>query len=127
MDKIIKNLQLVGALVICLATVFAFILEIKKMLVEQNVQLADLLLLFIYLEVMGMVLSLYGNHRIRLTYPLFIAITAVARLMILQKKDIETTSLLYEGGAMLLVAIAILVLRLRRSKLIQVDLDKDDI
>jgi protein PsiE len=47
--------------------------------------------------------------------------------MILQKKDIDTSSLLYEGGAMLLVALAIFVLRMRRSKLIKVDLDKDDI
>jgi protein PsiE len=127
MDKLIKNLQTVGALLIFAATIFAFGIEIKKMIINLDVQLADLLLLFIYLEVIGMVLSFYGSHRIRLTYPLFIAITAIARLMILQKKDIDTSSLLYEGGAMLLVALAIFVLRMRRSKLIKVDLDKDDI
>ena len=48
----------------------------------------SVLLLFIYLEVIGMVLSFYGSHRIRLTYPLFIAITAIARLMILQKTQL---------------------------------------
>lgn len=127
MQDVIKKLQHAGAILIFIATAIAFGLEVNKMFKTLDVQLADLLLLFIYLEVVGMVLSFYQSNRVRLTYPLFIAITAIARLMILQKKDVETSSLLYEGGAILLIAIAIFVLRLRRSKLIQVDLSKDDI
>ncbi|MBM5786956.1 MAG: phosphate starvation-inducible protein PhoH [Pelagibacterales bacterium] len=127
MEPIIKKFQLFGAIVIFIATGFAFFIEINKMFVARDVQLADLLLLFIYLEVVGMVLSFYGSNRIRLTYPLFIAITALARLMILQQKNMDLTALVYEGGAILLVALAILVLRLRRSKLIRVQLSKDDI
>jgi len=109
------------------ATIFAFGFEIKKMLVTQEINLADILLLFIYLEVLGMVTSYWGAQKIRLTYPLFIAITAIARLIILQKKDLEALSLIYESGAILVIAIAILILRLRRSKMIKVSLDKDDL
>jgi len=126
-SKILRNIQLTGAVFIMTATIFAFGFEIKKMLVTQEINLADILLLFIYLEVLGMVTSYWGAQKIRLTYPLFIAITAIARLIILQKKDLEAVSLIYESGAILVIAIAILILRLRRSKMIKVSLDKDDL
>jgi protein PsiE len=126
-SKILRNIQLTGAVFIMTATIFAFGFEIKKMLVTQEINLADILLLFIYLEVLGMVTSYWGAQKIRLTYPLFIAITAIARLIILQKKDLEALSLIYESGAILIIAIAILILRLRRSKMIKVSLDKDDL
>jgi len=126
-SKILRNIQLTGAVFIMTATIFAFGFEIKKMLVTQEINLADILLLFIYLEVLGMVTSYWGAQKIRLTYPLFIAITAIARLIIVQKKDLEAVSLIYESGAILIIAIAILILRLRRSKMIKVSLDKDDL
>lgn len=109
------------------ATIFAFGFEIKEMIVTQEINLADILLLFIYLEVLGMVTSYWGAQKIRLTYPLFIAITAIARLIILQKKDLEALSLIYESGAILIIATAILILRFRRSRMIKVSLDKDDL
>ena len=112
MDRFLKNIQLSGAVIIFFATIFAFGLEVQKMFVQQSVALADLLLLFIYLEVLGMVASYWGSQRIQLTYPLFIAITAIARLIILQSKDLDAI---------------ILILRIRRSKLIQVALDKNDL
>ena len=127
MSKILRNIQLTGAVFIMTATIFAFGFEIKKMLVTPEINLADILLVFIYLEVLGMVTSYWGAQKIRLTYPLFIAITAIARLIILQKKDLEALSLIYESGAILIIAIAILILRLRRSKMIKVSLDKDDL
>ena len=127
MSKILRNIQLTGAVFIMAATIFAFGFEIKEMLVTQKVNLADILLLFIYLEVLGMVTSYWGAQKIRLTYPLFIAITAIARLIILQKKDLEALSLIYESGAILIIATAILILRFRRSRMIKVSLDKDDL
>src|SRR6056300_864576 len=127
MGNLLRNIQLTGAVIIMITTIVAFGLEVKKMIVTQDVFLADILLLFIYLEVLGMVTSYWGAQKIRLTYPLFIAITAIARLIILQKKDLEAVSLIYESGAILIMAIAILILRLRRSKMIKVDLDKNDL
>jgi protein PsiE len=93
----------------------------------KNVNLPDLLLLFIYLEVFGMVTSYWRSLTIRLTYPLFIAITALSRLIILQKKDIDPSTLIYEAGAILLLAIAIVILKFRRSKFLGTKLDKDEI
>ena len=127
MDRFLKNIQLGGAVIIFFATIFAFGLEVQKMFVQQSVALADLLLLFIYLEVLGMVASYWGSQRIQLTYPLFIAITAIARLIILQSKDLDAIILIYESSAILVISVSILILRIRRSKLIQVALDKNDL
>ena len=122
-----RKLQLLFASVILIATSIAFILEIIHMVEMKNVNLPDLLLLFIYLEVFGMVTSYWRSLTIRLTYPLFIAITALSRLIILQKKDIDPSTLVYEAGAILLLAVAIVILKFRRSKFLGIKLDKDEI
>jgi protein PsiE len=127
MDNLLKNIQLGGAIIVFIATIFAFGIEVQTIIVQKSVALGDLLLLFIYLEVLGMVASYWGSQRIQLTYPLFIAITAIARLIILQSKDLEAVTLIYESAAILIISISILVLRIRRSKLIQVSLDKNDL
>ena len=100
-------------LVILASTITAIIFEILKMINAQYVELADLLLLFIYVEVIGMVRIYMISNRVRMTYPLFIAITALSRLIILQGKDSNPELLLYEAGAIVLVAIAVVILRLR--------------
>ena len=99
--------------VILVATITAIMFEIMRMIEVQYVELADLLLLFIYVEVIGMVRVYYVSNRVRMTYPLFIAITALSRLIILQGKDSNPELLLYEAGAIVLVAIAVIILRLR--------------
>ena len=127
MKEIIRLTQLVGAAIVLVATTIAFCLEILKMANVQSIELADLLLLFIYLEVMGMVGNYWSNQSIRLTYPLFIAITALSRLIILQKKDTDASFLIFESGAILLFAIAIVVLKLRKSKMLKIDISRGDI
>jgi protein PsiE len=127
MISFFKNLQLVFASIILIATSIAFIFEILNMIKIQDINLPDLLLLFIYLEVIGMVTSYWRTLTIRLTYPLFIAITALSRLIILQKKDIDPSTLVFEAGAILLIAVAIVVLKFRRSKLLGIDFGKDDL
>jgi protein PsiE len=127
MVSFFRKLQLVFASVILIATSIAFALEVLHMVEIRDVNLPDLLLLFIYLEVIGMVTSYWRTQTIRLTYPLFIAITALSRLIILQKKDIDASTLVYEAGAILLLAIAIVILKFRRSKLLGIKFDKDEL
>jgi protein PsiE len=127
MVNFFRKLQLVFASVILIATSIAFALEVLHMVEIRDVNLPDLLLLFIYLEVIGMVTSYWRTQTIRLTYPLFIAITALSRLIILQKKDIDPSTLVYEAGAILLLAIAIVILKFRRSKLLGIKFDKDEL
>ncbi len=105
--------------VILASTITAIIFEILKMINAQYVELADLLLLFIYVEVIGMVRVYMISNRVRMTYPLFIAITALSRLIILQGKDSNPDLLLYEAGAIVLVAIAVVILRIRYIPLLR--------
>mgnify|MGYP001425445282 CR=1 FL=1 len=124
MDKLIRNIQLVAVAFILLATAVAFLIEVNKMYINRNVDLADLLLLFIYIEVIGMIRLFWESKSIRITYPLLIAITALSRFIILQGKGIDPINLIYEASAILLIAIAILLLRMRKSKLLGLDRTK---
>ena len=112
-EKFIRLIQVTSVLIILAGAVVGFISEINLMLEKMKVELADLLLLFIYVEVMGMIRVYLLNEEIRITYPLIIAITAISRLIILQKKDLDPSILIFESVAILIIAIAIIVLRLR--------------
>jgi protein PsiE len=87
-------------------TVVAMVQEVAALIDHRRVELKDLLLMFIYAEVLGMLAAFYSSQRIPITIPLFIAITALARLIILQGKEADPTILLYESGAILLIALA---------------------
>ncbi len=115
MDNITKNLQLALMCIILVSTVIAVGIEIKNMFTNQLVTLADLLLMFLYLEVLAMVRVFWNQQSISITLPLLIAITALARFIILQGKEMDPTALVYEAVAILLIAAAIVVLRLRHS------------
>ena len=121
LNSVIRNIQLVGVIFILVGTVLAFGFEINEMYNEGRVTLADLLLMFIYIEVIGMIGVFWESKTIRITYPLLIAITALARLIILQDKDSASVNLIYQGSAVLLLALAVFFLKLRYSKKLGMD------
>ena len=118
MENIVKQIQLVALVIILVSTVIAFGQEMYQMILVQRVTLADLLLLFLYLEVLAMVRVFWESQSIQITLPLFIAITALARFIIVQGKSLNPEILLYEAGAIVLIALAIVILRFRNSSLI---------
>lgn len=109
--KIITIAEKTLLVIIAFLTAYAVLVEIVVILTERAVKLTDLLLLFIYAEVLGMVAAFYKYRKIPITVPIFISITALCRLIILQGKGINTIDLLYESGAVLLLAISALVIR----------------
>ena len=110
---IVKAIEKILLATIALLTIIATVQEIIKIYEIGTVTLADLLLLFIYTEVLGMIGVFYASNRIPITLPLFIAMTAISRLIILQGKGMDASVLLYEAGAILIIAIACLVIRYR--------------
>ena len=98
---------------IALLAIVATCQEVITIIENRNIDLADLLLLFIYTEVLGMIGIFFISKRIPITLPIFIAITAITRLIILQGKDMDMISLLYEAGAIFILSIAILAVRYR--------------
>tara|TARA_B100000989_G_scaffold17989_1_gene11859 strand:- start:194 stop:571 length:378 start_codon:yes stop_codon:yes gene_type:complete len=116
MDNVTKTIQLILLGIILASTVIAVGIEIRTMFINESVTLADLLLLFLYLEVMAMVRVFWEQQSISISLPLLIAITALSRFIILQGKSLDPSALIYEAGAILLIAVAIVVLRLRHSE-----------
>jgi len=115
MNNLIKNLQLGLLILILISTIIAIFIEIINMYSVKSVTLADLLLMFLYLEVMAMVRVFWEEQSIRITLPLLIAITALSRFIIMQGKEMDPSALVYQSVAILLIAVAIVVMRLRHS------------
>ena len=115
MKNIVKQIQLMVLSLILICTVVAIGLEIKNMINNKSVGLADLLLLFLYLEVLAMIRVFWESQTIRITLPLLIAITALSRFIILQGKEQDPAALVYEALAIVLIASAIVIIRLRHS------------
>ena len=121
--KIITMMEKTLLVIIAFLTTYAVVFEIVSVVSTRAVTLTDLLLLFIYAEVLGMVAAFYKFRKIPITVPIFIAITALCRLIILQGKGINTIDLLYESGAILLLALAALIIR---WNLLNLKCPKDD-
>ena len=102
--QIIQWVERSFLVIIALFTVAAMAQEVILLIDNRRVELKDLLLMFIYAEVLGMLGAFYASHRIPITIPLFIAMTALSRLIILQGKEGDPSILLYESGAILLIA-----------------------
>ena len=126
MNNTIRNIQLTAVVFVLFSTIIAFILEVKEMYENRNIELADLLLMFIYIEVIGLVRSYWETRAVRISYTLVIAITALARFIILQDKESDPTNLIYISVAILIVAIATVVIRLRNSKYLNLDRSKSN-
>ena len=124
MNQAIRNIQLVAVVAVLIATIIAFFVELTFMYETRTVGLADLLLMFIYIEVLGLVRSYWETRSVRITYPLVIAITALVRYIILQEKDSDPANLIYIALAILIVSLATVVVRFRNSKYLKIDSSK---
>jgi protein PsiE len=100
---------------IALFTIYSVGAEMYTVLMTGKITLTDLLLMFIYAEVLGMVAAFYKYSKIPIAIPIFIAITALCRLIILQGKGISTVDLIYESGAVLLLAASAVAIQWRAS------------
>ena len=96
-------------------TLIAAGLDIYDMFIERDVALADLFLLFIYVEIIGMVGAYYSTHVIPVTFPIIIAVTAMCRLLILQGKESEPWVLISSAGAILILAGAVYILNIGKK------------
>ena len=115
-EKLFAAGEKILLVIIAALTLIAVALELITLGSELKLELADLLLLFIYLEVFGMAVVYYRAQTLPVTLPVLIAITGITRLIILQGKDFEPSILLYEAGAIFLLAIAYGVLTWANSK-----------
>ena len=99
--------------IIGIATCIASALYIFEMFLAQKITLADLFMLFIYAEIIGMVGAFYSTNRIPVTLPIIIAITALCRLIVMQSKEMDALVVLGEAGAILVLSVAAFVMSLK--------------
>lgn len=110
--------------VIGIATCIAAAQYTFSMILAKNITLADLFLLFIYAEIIGMVGAFYSTNRIPVTLPIIIAITALCRLIIMQSKEMDALMLLGEAGAILILSAAAYIMSLKDKLSLEKKKDK---
>lgn len=115
--KLLHYIEELGLLLILIATIIAVVQEVIVMIDAMKVDLKDLLLLFIYLEIIAMIQIYYEQHRLPIRYPIYIAIVALARYIILDSKSLEQWQLLEIGVTIMILTIAVLVVRYGHVKL----------
>ncbi|MDI9244253.1 phosphate-starvation-inducible PsiE family protein [Marinobacter sp. CHS3-4] len=104
-------------IIVVLMTLGGVVFELHSLYVARSISLADILLMFLYLEVIGMVAVFYTDKQTAFVFPIFIAITALARLIILQGKDMAPENILFEAIAILILAIsAMVIIRLNQQR-----------
>ena len=118
MNNYFELLEKIVLSVLIVCTIIAIGMEVQGMIAVYRVTLADILLLFIYIEIIGMIKEYWISKVIRMSYPLFIAMTALARMIIMQRKDVDPSAYVYESIAILIIAIAIVVLRVRHMEIL---------
>ena len=99
--------------IIGVATCIASIQHIYGMILIRQVLLADLFMLFIFVEIIGMVGAFYSTSRIPVTLPIIIAITALCRLIVMQSKEMDAFLVLAEAGAILVLSVAAYVMSMK--------------
>jgi protein PsiE len=113
---LLSGIERVGLMLILAATVIAVGQEVWHMVEKRVVGLADLLLLFIYLEVIAMVAIYFESHRLPVRFPLYIAMIALARYLILDSKDMSPWGLAAVGVTIFILGVAVLILRYGHTK-----------
>jgi len=126
--KIIKGLhwttvssERVLLAIIGIATCLAAAQYLFSMFIAREITLADLFLLFIYAEIIGMVGVFYSTNRIPVTLPIIIAITALCRLIIMQGKDTDALMLVGEASAILILSISAYIMSLKDKLSVEKD------
>ncbi|MCY9804084.1 phosphate-starvation-inducible PsiE family protein [Vibrio scophthalmi] len=109
--KVFHILEAILLVAITLATLFAMVEEFVHVFVEKRVQLTDILLMFIYLEVLAMVQQFVMNGKIPVRYPIYIAMMAIARYITLGMKELDATLIVWLSLAAFILAAATLLIR----------------
>lgn len=114
--RVLVFVEHIFLLVIAIATVYAMSVEVLGMITVAKATLADLLLMFIYLEILAMAGQYYNTGRLSVRFPMYIAIVALARYIIMDVKAMEDWRMLAVAGAILLITLAVLAVRFGHAR-----------
>ena len=99
-------------------TAWAAVMEFLQMVEKGSISIDDILLLFIYLELGAMVGIYFKTNHMPVRFLIYVAITALTRLLIsnVSHHNPPDMGVVYLTGAILLLALAILVVRYASSQ-----------
>lgn len=110
-QTILGFIEFIGLTVITIATVIAGYLEVGHMINASTVTLADLLLMFLYLEILAMVAMYFESGKLPVRFPIYISIVALARYLVLDMKNLDMWAMVGVAASILLLTLAVLALR----------------
>ena len=114
--RLIQLIEWIGLLLITMATIIAIGQEVYVVIINARVELHDILLFFIYLEVLTMVAMYLTSGKLPVRYPIYIAIVAITRSVILEMKEMTPDQVIWLALAILLLTFAALVLRFGHAR-----------
>lgn len=109
--SVLGFIEYLGLAVITIATIIAGIHEVGIMIQAGTVTLGDLLLMFLYLEILAMVGLYFQSGRLPVRFPIYIAIVALARYLVLDMKNLDEYRIMGVTAAILLLTLAVLAIR----------------
>ncbi|GBG15404.1 protein PsiE [Novimethylophilus kurashikiensis] len=115
-QSVMENCEYLGLLVIAIATIIAAGSDVWRMVLRSSVTLGDLLMMFLYLEVLSMVRHYLSTGTMPVRYPLYIGIVALTRYLVLDMKELASMQVLALAAATLLLALSVLVVRFGHVK-----------
>jgi protein PsiE len=104
-------IEYIGLLIIGFATTYAIGIEVLTMYRQATVTLSDLLLMFLYLEVLAMIGVYFRTGKLPVRYPLYIAVVALARYLLIEIKTLSELRILAVSGGIVMLGIAVWVIR----------------
>jgi len=122
----IQFIERAGLILITLATIIAIGQELRAVFIQGRVELSDILLLFIYLEILTMVALYFTSGKLPVRYPIYISIVAITKYIVLGMKELDANDIIYLTIAILLLTLSSVVLRYGHAKLPYQDDDHTD-
>jgi protein PsiE len=109
--KLLRGSEFFGLIVIGISTTFAMANEAWKMVATRVVTLTDLLLMFLFLEILAMVTQYFKSGQLPVRFPLYIAMVSLARELILTVEHASEIHMIASSLAILLLALGVLIIR----------------
>lgn len=120
-DAMFEIFHLIGLFVIGTSILWASWAEVFHIIAQGGPKIKDVLLLFIYLELGAMVGIYFQTKRLPVRYLIYIAVTALTRVLAVDIKEMSDMHMVSLTAAILLLCIAVLVLRIGSSRFAEAD------
>jgi protein PsiE len=107
----IRFIEKLGLAVILFATCMAIYLEVAAMWRLHTVGVADLLLLFMYLELIAMAEVYWRMGKLPVRMPLYVAMVGIARHLMAEQPESSSWDMVSGAAAIFLLSAAVLIVR----------------